>query len=189
MVPVIAGNNSRHRIWYFEAQSWFSQKSQQEDIFMNQMQCAGTFCWSYKEFFCIIKLVHDIPNLDFALKSRFLGSLKKSGLQGWGGFTGVEWWLNGHSSFWWDLNSPLHPCLPLHLLEVHPSRFTYFKLGDWLPRYFWFLAQELILETMKNSLAESNITSNTLGLLNFVISLLFLQYLWSTFGLVTLEKC
>lgn len=104
----------RHKIWYFEAQSCFFQNFQQGDIFMDWLQHVGRSCLSYN--LLIIKLLHHIPSLGFALKSRFPVSLKKAGLWGWAGFPEVKWWLSGHGSFGRGLNSPLHP--------VHPCSFS-----------------------------------------------------------------
>lgn len=83
-----------------------------------------------------------------------------------------------------ELFTLIHPCA----LSEHVG-FTYLSEVTGPQRHFRILAQELKLEVMKNSLAESDITYSNLGLWHFVISLLSPQYLHRIFSLATLKKC
>lgn len=118
-------SNSRKQmsaqVWYFEARlGSLSASSRGTDLWTN--------CNTWAHFVCstknllIIRLLHHILSLDFALKSRFLGSLKKARLWGWTGFTGVECWLSACGSFGWDINCAFHPANPCSLLKyIHPD--------------------------------------------------------------------
>lgn len=159
-------SNSRKQmsaqVWYFEAPSWFSQRFQQGDRFMDQRQHVGTFCLSYKES-VYYSIASPHPKLRFCIKIQISGFSQKSKTVRmdwfyWSRVLAECLWL-----LWMRYRLCISPCQPLLPLKVYSSRFTYFKLGAWFPGILDFLAEELKLEIVQNSLAESNITYSTQG--------------------------